>query len=118
MTDRRPARAGTRTMRVVAVAALALLALVPAARAQDAVQQAAQSLASDPVYVDPAAGDLLSAGDAAALRSRIERGDAGPVYVAVLPQSARAAAGGSTDGVLQELHSALGRRGTYVAVAG
>src|SRR4051812_46781900 len=58
------------------------------------VDRAAQALASDPVYVDPDAKPSLSAAEGDRLRRRIEQGDAGPVYVAVLPGSAVDEAGG------------------------
>ena len=43
---------------------------------------------------------------------------AGPVYIAILPIAAEQEAGGSPDGVLQAIHDALGRKGTYAAVIG
>src|SRR4051794_1782361 len=93
---------------------LALPAVAPAA----VIEDAARALASDPVYVAPDAEPSLSASQADALRARIERGDAGPVYVAVLPGSAVDEAGGQADEVVRRLHSLLGREGTYAAVSG
>src|SRR4051794_3951162 len=109
--------------RLLAVVLLALVAaLAPAAaRAQvatSAIDQAARALASDPVYVAPGAEEALTSGEAAALRRRVERGDAGPVYVATLPAGAVDEAGGDPVEVVKELYRALGRRGTYAVVVG
>jgi hypothetical protein len=102
------------------LAALASVLAAPSgARAQQGViEQAAQALASDPVYVAPGQDNRLSTGQAAALRRRIERGDAGPVYVAILPASAVDEAGGSADELVPRLFGQMGRRGTYAVVAG
>jgi hypothetical protein len=103
---------------------LALLLLTGAlgaagpARAAGVIDSAAQALGSDPVYVAPGAQTTLSDADAAALRRRIERGDAGPVYVAVLPASAIDEAGGDPAEVVRRLAQAVGRRGTYAAISG
>jgi hypothetical protein len=40
------------------------------------------------------------------------------MYVAILPDAAKAEAGGSVRGVAEALHQALGREGTYAVVAG
>lgn len=82
------------------------------------IGQAAEGLARDPVYVASGGGSLLSDAEAQELRERIERGDAGPVYVAILPAAAIAEAGGDPDEVVRQLAAALGRRGTYAVVAG
>ena len=50
------------------------------------------------------------------MRQKIDSAGAGPVYIAILPATAEQEAGGSPDGVLQALHDALGRKGTYAAV--
>ena len=52
------------------------------------------------------------------MRRKIDLAGAGPVYVAILPAAAELEAGGSPDGVLQAIHDALGRKGTYAAVIG
>jgi len=105
---------------LVPLAALVTVLAPPSgARAQQGViEQAAQALASDPVYVAPGQDNRLSTDDAAALRRRIERGDAGPVYVAILPASAVDEAGGAADELVPRLAGQLGRRGTYAVVAG
>ncbi len=83
-----------------------------------AVEQAIEGLRSDPVYVDPEASPTLSERAADELRQNIEAADAGPIYVAVLPQSARNEAGGSTEALLTEIAEGMSERGTYVVVAG
>ena len=96
------------------IAALALGAtLAPSASAQtatDVVGEAADALRSDPVFVHSAAEADV---DADAIRERIERGDAGAVFVAVLPASA-----GSPREVGPQLARAVGERGTYAIVSG
>ena len=94
---------------------LAALVLVPSAQAAGVIEHAAQELANDPVYVDPAAEEDV---DAARVTREIESSRAGPVYVAVLPESAAQEAGGDPTEVVRQLHTALGRDGTYVAVVG
>jgi hypothetical protein len=74
-------------MRPLVTALALLLALAAPAAAQDAVDRAAQALQDDPVYVDPAASDVVSAANADELRSRIED-DGVPVRIAILPASA------------------------------
>ena len=95
-----------------------LLALAPSAQAGVIIDRAAEALASDPVYVDPDAERQLTAGEAEQVRSRISERQAGPMYVAILPNAAKREAGGSADGVARALHEALGREGTYAVVAG
>jgi hypothetical protein len=82
------------------------------------IERAIDGLRSDPVYVDPGASSSLSDREADQLRQKIEEADAGPIYVAVLPQSARNEAGGSTEAVLTEIAEGMSERGTYVVVAG
>ncbi|HEV7750758.1 MAG TPA: hypothetical protein VGO71_04415 [Baekduia sp.] len=94
------------------------LASAPGANAQGVIDAAARALASDPVYVAPGAKPSLTADEAAALRRRIERGDAGPVYIAILPASAVDEAGGDPAEVVSRLATAVGRRGTYAAISG
>jgi len=99
---------------------LTALLLVPgsAASAQDMVGDAATALQRDPVYVDPAAERAISAAEAEALRRRIDERGAGPLYLAVLPESAKRAGGGSAQGVAQAIAQRLGRPGAYAVVAG
>jgi hypothetical protein len=107
-------------MVALGVAALGLF-MVPA-RSQTAgdslIDPAAASLRSDPVYVAPAARFALTPVEAKALRDRIGRSDAGPVYVAVLPDRARLEAGGSADALLELIGRGVNRPGTYAVVVG
>src|SRR5207244_1794909 len=93
------------------------LVFAPIAAAGTIVDRAANALANDPVYVDPAA-TTVSQAQAAALRREVETRARGPVYIAVLPKAALAEGGGSATGIADELHRALGRRGVYAVVAG
>jgi hypothetical protein len=109
---------------LLGVLVLAGVLVVPAA-AQTTVAppasdigQAASALRSDPVYVAGGSEDLLASDDADRLRQEIPRANAGPVYVAVLPASARRAAGGDPEAVVRQLAGQLGRRGTYAVVVG
>jgi hypothetical protein len=105
---------------LAAVLAVAVLALGAApAWAGPEVDQAARALRGDPVYVDPQADPRLSAGEERGLEQHIASADAGSVYVAVLPESARQeAAGGDPDALPAVLHDALGEPGTYAVVSG
>ncbi|MET9776347.1 hypothetical protein ABZ023_19140 [Streptomyces sp. NPDC006367] len=84
MTDVR-IRVLIRLLVVPVVAALAVLtAGAPGAQAATSVSEIGAALRESPVYVDPAASDLLSEADAEALADKIESADE-PVFVAVLP---------------------------------
>lgn len=103
----------------------AIYLLGPAAEAQaqqvgvdSAIEAAAEALQRDPVYVDPAADPGLSASEAEQLRRRIAAAGAGPIYVAILSESARSQAGGSTSEAVRMIGQAMQRRGTYVVVIG
>jgi len=106
-----------RTAAALAAFAAALV-VVPAAQAGPIIDRAVAALNSDPVYVDPAAELASSPADQDRLRRKIDSAGAGPVYIATLPTAAEQEAGGSPDGVLQAIHDALGRKGTYAAVIG
>ncbi|MFI0189856.1 hypothetical protein ACH4PW_20170 [Streptomyces sp. NPDC017082] len=91
---------------------LAVLVLVltttfaPGAGAATGVSEIARALRANPVYVDPAARDQLSAADADTLGRRIK--DAGkPVFIAVLP------AGYRTANLFSDLRAATGVTGLY-----
>lgn len=77
-----------------------MLALGPTARSQATtstlVDRAAEALAPDSVYADPDTDPGLSEAEADMLRERISQSGAGPIYVAILPQQARAEAGATT----------------------
>jgi hypothetical protein len=103
---------------ILLASATAALVLVPAAQAGPIIDRAVAALNSDPVYVDPAAELAPSPAGQDRLRRKIDSAGAGPVYIAILPTAAEQEAGGSPDGVLQAIHDALGRKGTYAAVIG
>jgi hypothetical protein len=97
----------------VAVAVSTMLVVAPAASAQvttDVIGEAAQSLRSDPVFVHP---DAEASVDEEALRERVQRGDAGDVFVAVLPESA-----GPPGPAAQQLFNELRGNGTYAVISG
>lgn len=96
---------------------LAFVLMVATARAAT-VGDVGAALRSDPVYVEPDAEAALTREQADALRSRIRDADAGPVYVAILPQRALEIAGGSPDALLSRVRAQTGRNGTYVLVRG
>lgn len=94
------------------------LVIAPPATAGALVDRAVASLRNDPVYVDTGAERALDEAAADRLRERIASADAGPVYVAILPDEARSEAGGDADAVVDLVHRELGRDGTYVVVVG
>jgi MYXO-CTERM domain-containing protein len=96
----------------------AAFALAPSASAATFLDQAAEALRADPVYVHPDAEETLSAADAARLRDRIANANAGPLYIAVVPAAARNEAGGDATDWLRRLAVTLERPGTYALVVG
>ncbi len=82
------------------------------------IDEAATALASNPVYVDPQAEKTITRAQAGAVRKEIVSRGQGPIYIAVLRAAAVNEAGGDAVGVIDELHSRLGRRGVYAVVAG
>jgi LPXTG-motif cell wall-anchored protein len=101
----------------VATAVAALVVALPAL-AQEEIDRAVAALRSNPVYVDPAAGDVVSPGEAARIADEIDAKNAGPMYIVVMPQSAADAFGGDAVSVLREIQSQLGRPGTYAGIVG
>lgn len=100
---------------------LVLLAAALAASVAHAgplVDRAVAALREDPIFVHPDAERAIPPSDAERLRSRIREADAGPIYVAILPNAVRDEAGGDTSAVLGLVVRRLGRRGTYAVVAG
>ena len=92
---------------------LAALAAAPVAAAATPAEVAA-ALKKDPVYVDPEATADISAG---AVRERVF--DAGtPIYIAVLPESARSGYGGSVVELGKAIANELRQNGTYMVVSG
>jgi hypothetical protein len=103
-----PVRLLTRLLIVPLIAAaLAVLAVgAPGARAATGLSTVAAALRESPVYVDPAASDLLAASDAEALADKIVDADE-PVFVAVLP------AGYPTQDLFRNLRTETGITGLY-----
>jgi hypothetical protein len=96
-------------MRFLAV--LAVVLAFPAAAAAQTVDEAAQALRSDPVFVAPDA-ELADQVDAPVLRGEIGEE---PVFIAVLPESAVEGSPGRT---LIALREAVGQKGRYALVVG
>ncbi|MER5359944.1 hypothetical protein [Streptomyces sp. NPDC002785] len=71
---------------ILSAAVLAMAPAVPAAVGASTINDVAQALRKGPVYVDPAAADQLSPGQAAVLTKKIKDADK-PVFVAVLPRT-------------------------------
>ena len=94
---------------LAAVTALVLAVAVPS----QAVDEAATSLRSDPVYVDPAA-TVVTEAEADDLRDRIASTGA-PVFIAVFPDSA---AGGDLDSFVRQLEAETRRAGFYAVIVG
>src|SRR4051794_10248356 len=99
---------------LAAVAVSALLA--PAARAADPIGSAIPAWRSAPVYAAPGGSGFLSPSDANELRDGIAGGGDRPIYVAVLPRTALAEAGGSPDGVLARIANGIGDGSAAYAV--
>ncbi|MEU2250876.1 hypothetical protein [Streptomyces sp. NPDC019224] len=98
---------------VLSALALFLAPAAPAATGASTVDDVAQALREGPVYVDPAASDQLSRGQAAALTEKIEDADK-PVFVAVLPDTAAF----PEDSVLRTLRTETGITGVYAVRLG
>ena len=93
----------------------------PDATAPDAgtvVQQAVEGLRSSPVYVHPDAEAEVSAAEAERIARRIDEAGAGPTFIAVVPDSALASAGGDPTGVLRAIAEGVRQPGAYAIVAG
>ena len=105
--------------RFAAAALLVVLALVgaPARAGATVVDEAAESLRSNFVYVDPSAERAINPDEAEDVRAAIGSART-PIYVAVLPDSARDAAGGDASAVADQLANAVDRSGTYAVVVG
>jgi hypothetical protein len=104
-------------VRVLLLAALGAL-VAPAPALAGEIEDAAEALRSDPVYVDGQAERAITPAEADRVRDRIRTAEAGPLYVAILPQDAAVEAGGDAGGVVEQLHEELGREGTYAVVVG
>jgi uncharacterized membrane protein YgcG len=96
---------------------LAALAFASTAAAQSTVlDEAAEGLRADPVYVHPGT-DALTDAEADRLRDAIDEEGAAPVSIAILPGSVRREAGSSTQ-VAFELGRLVGEPGVYAVVVG
>src|SRR5215211_7124618 len=105
-------------LRVLLSVLAATLAVAAPASAQGVLSQAAQELRTSPVYVAPDAERALSDQEVSRLRDLIAEQGAGPMYVAVLPASARDEAGGDPSAALREIANELREPGTYAGVIG
>jgi hypothetical protein len=106
------------SIRILAVTIGLLLLIGGTARAQGELDQAADGLKLDPVYVDPDAERAISDDQAEELRQEIANSDAGPIFIAVLEAKAAREAGGDEVAALREIARAVGQQGTYAAVIG
>ena len=107
-----------KTFRASLLVALACLMIPAGALAlRGGLDQAAERLQSDPVYVDRSAERAVSSGEEARIRRTIG-GESGPVYIAVLPKRALDEAGGDASAALAQLARQVGEPGTYAAVIG
>jgi hypothetical protein len=98
---------------VLAVLTAVLLAVaVPGQTTTDVIDEAAASLRSDNVYVDPAADRALTDAEADELRAHIADSGAA-VFVAILP-----ATGDDVDSLPGRLAAATGLAGEYAVIAG
>jgi hypothetical protein len=106
-----------RVSSVILMIAVCLVAAAPA-HAQGVLSKAAQALRDNPVYVDPEAERALSGREEVRLRELIAESGAGPMYVVVLPESARNEAGGDPTAALREIARDLREPGVYAGVVG
>lgn len=105
-------------LRIVLLVVLALAVSAAPARGQAVLTDAAKALRATPLYVDPEAERALSDSETSRLTDLIRERGAGPMYVAVLPDSAADAAGGDPTAALRELALDVGEPGTYAGVIG
>jgi hypothetical protein len=96
----------------------AWLVVAAPAQAQGVLGEAARALRDSPIYVDPDAERALSTGEQRRLRELIADTGAGPMYVAVLPESASDEAGGDPTTALREIARDLREPGVYAGVIG
>jgi hypothetical protein len=115
MRTSRPAHGNRPRARLVPVTlvALALAVLTAAPAAADAASVAA-ALRDSPVFVDP---DAPVKADANALAEQVKSAGT-PIYIAVLPDSARAETNGNTDALGQKIVTELKEPGTYLITSG
>ena len=104
-------------MRAALVLLAALAFAAPAAAQTPVLEQAAEGLRTDSVYVHSRT-NTLSEEEADALRTQIEEEGAGPLFIAILPSSASREAGGSAAGVAVRLGELLREDGVYAVLVG
>jgi hypothetical protein len=104
-------------MKLLAAAASAALVLAAPAAGAAVLDPAVASLRGDPVYVSRQA-QLISDEDAAELRKQIGRDANGPLFVALLPASAKDEVNGSSTEVALWLGRQVGTPGLYAVVVG
>src|SRR5262249_43950148 len=115
---RRMRRAAAFALALAAVAVGAAAAPAAAAEQGDPIARAAAALRSGRIYMDPAARVKLSSAQVRALPRQIATSAPRRIFVAVLPDSARAAAGGTVAGVGAALERQVGRPGIYAIIVG
>ena len=121
VATRHPGHPRTMMLRALTAALAVALLTASAATAQQtssAVSDAANALRTTPVYVDPGARHVLPPDQQRRVEQAIARRDAGPLYIAVFPEQVARTAGGSPDGVGQELMTTLRRPGVYAVAVG
>lgn len=98
--------------------ACSVLLGVGVAHADTSLERAARALATERLYVDPEADSPPSRADQKVLRGVLDSA-ATPIYLAILPESAIAEAGGDPDQLPFRLYQATGERpGTYAVLVG
>ena len=107
-------------MRPLLLIGTLVIALAPAvsAHAQGTLSEAAQALRDSSVYVHPDAERALSDDEVERLRTLIADTGAGPIYLAILPASARDEAGGDPSAALREIAEEVREPGTYAGIIG
>ena len=116
MRTSRPAAGNRPRMRrwLGATVVALVVAVVTAGPAAASAETVAAELGRSPVYV---AQDAPVQVDKAALVRQVEAADT-PIYIAVLPDSARQETGGDTDALGTKIAQALNEEGTYLVTAG
>jgi len=108
-----------RRLSVLVAVAVSVVLLGPPAGAQTVLGRVGEELRRDRVYVDPAADPKVIINDAAERRLEDQiRGSDTPIFIAIVPASAIAEAGGDANAVPQALSRTVGFSGTYGVIAG
>ena len=102
--------------RLIAAGLAALAFASPAAAQSTVLDEAAEGLRADPVYVHPGT-DALTEAEADRLRDAIDEEGAAPVSIAILPASVRTDGSSSTQ-VAVELARLVDEPGVYAVVVG